>query len=216
MRVCFEYDAFSRRTVKRRVSAEGELLRETRFVWDGDVVVHEEDSRDGLTTWHWIPGSLTPLAKEREGRRWSIATDHLGTPTEMYDEAARLAWKMQLDLFGVPTVEVGSAEDCAWRWAGQREDAETGLYYNRHRYFDPASGRYLSQDPIGLRGGFALYAYVPDPTVFVDPLGLSKDRCGPPAVVIGETQVAVDEATRVLLRRVPRRTDSVDWDAIAQ
>ncbi|MDI3359391.1 RHS repeat-associated core domain-containing protein, partial [Lelliottia sp. V89_13] len=60
------------------------------------------------------------------------------------------------------------------RLPGQQYDAETGLYYNRHRYYDPQLGRYITQDPIGLRGGGNLYAYVSsNPLVFIDPRGLA-------------------------------------------
>ncbi|EGP18698.1 RHS repeat-associated core domain-containing protein, partial [Halomonas sp. TD01] len=58
------------------------------------------------------------------------------------------------------------------RFQGQWHDEESGLYYNRHRYYDPEQGRYISQDPIGLRGGTNLYGYVTNPTGMVDPLGL--------------------------------------------
>ncbi|MGP9631254.1 RHS repeat-associated core domain-containing protein [Halomonas sp. AOP42-C1-46] len=58
------------------------------------------------------------------------------------------------------------------RFQGQWHDDESGLYYNRHRYYDPQQGRYISQDPIGLNGGTNLYGYVTNPTGMVDPLGL--------------------------------------------
>ncbi|MFJ5539862.1 RHS repeat-associated core domain-containing protein [Vreelandella titanicae] len=59
------------------------------------------------------------------------------------------------------------------RFQGQWHDEESGLYYNRHRYYDPQQGRYISQDPIGLQGGTNLYGYVTNPTGAVDPLGLN-------------------------------------------
>ena len=59
------------------------------------------------------------------------------------------------------------------RFQGQYFDIETGLHYNRFRYFDPDIGRFISQDPIGLHGGNNLYQYAPNPSGWVDPLGLS-------------------------------------------
>ena len=67
-----------------------------------------------------------------------------------------------------------------WRqrlFAGQYWDKETGLHYNRMRYYDPQTGRFISKDPIGLAGGFNGYAYAPNPTGWIDPLGLKKKKC---------------------------------------
>jgi RHS repeat-associated protein len=94
------------------------------------------------------------------------------------DEVGELCWKAQLDVYGVARVEVGTTS-CPWRWPGQYEDEETGLYYNRFRYYDPETGRYISQDPIGLKGGLALYQYVGDPLFGLDPLGLSDWKFNP-------------------------------------
>ena len=58
--------------------------------------------------------------------------------------------------------------------AGQYFDKESGLHYNRHRYYDPESSQYLSSDPIGLAGGLTPQSYVHNPNGWVDPLGLAK------------------------------------------
>ena len=58
------------------------------------------------------------------------------------------------------------------RFQGQYYDEEGGLHYNRHRYYNPNTGRYLTPDPIKLAGGLNSYQYVPNPTGWVDPLGL--------------------------------------------
>nr|WP_228200100.1 RHS repeat-associated core domain-containing protein [Acinetobacter baumannii] len=64
---------------------------------------------------------------------------------------------------------------------GQYFDEETGLHYNRYRYYSPYVGRFVSKDPIGLLGGFNVYSYAPNPNNWVDPLGLSpKKYCNVP------------------------------------
>ena len=62
------------------------------------------------------------------------------------------------------------------RFQGQYHDHETGLHYNRYRYYDPRVGRFVSKDPISYAGGLNLYAYAPNPTGWVDPLGLWKGQ----------------------------------------
>jgi RHS repeat-associated protein len=146
--------------------------QEVQFVWDGHNVIHELDSDRGLISWQWEPESFTPIAKEHNGRRWTIASDHLGTPTEMYDDLGQLAWKMQLDVFGVPSFDAGTAEDCPWRWPGQYEDGGTSQRYSWNRYYEPKSGAFVSQDPLRARGGPRLYGYPPDGNVASDPTGL--------------------------------------------
>ncbi len=62
-----------------------------------------------------------------------------------------------------------------YRLPGQQYDEESGLYYNRNRYYDPLQGRYITRDPIGLRGAWNLYQYPLNPTTKIDPLGLSGE-----------------------------------------
>ncbi len=164
-RVSFAYDALGRRV---RKSFAGKA---TRYVWDGDDLVHE--LADGVAAVSWVsePGTLAPLAKVEGERRFGVVTDHLGTPRMMADEAGALAWKAQLDVYGVARSDV-ALTGCPWRWPGQYEDKETGLYYNRFRYYDPEADRYVSQDPIGLLGGLNASAYVVDPLRSADPFGL--------------------------------------------
>jgi RHS repeat-associated protein len=169
--VTYEYDAFSRRTVRRRERAGG-TTEETRFVWDGHTVVHELSSETGLTTWHWSPETFTPLAKERQGRLHSIGTDQNGTPCEIFDETGMIVWKATVDIGGTWTFDIGDPDDCPWRWPGQHADTTTGLAYNRFRWFDASTSTYLTPDPIRLEGGPSLYGYVNDPNWHADPFGL--------------------------------------------
>ena len=172
MRVAFEYDALGRRVTKRA----GATI--TSWLWDGNVPVHET-TREGdgpvaVTTWLFEPGAFSPIGKVApDGKKYSIITDYLGTPTEMYDEAGLLAWRAQLDIYGVPRVDVGKASDCPWRWPGQYADEDTGLYYNRFRYYDTGRGGYLSQDPVRIFGGLSVYGYVQDPLCQTDIWGLT-------------------------------------------
>jgi RHS repeat-associated protein len=176
-KVRFTYDALARRTRKTliRVDPEGRehVEHEIRFVWDGDVLLHEVSSVAGVTTWIFDSEGFAPIAREDGSGCYSIVTDHLGAPTEMYDEAGRQIWQMQLDVFGAPRGET-VGPNCPWRWPGQYADEETGLFYNRYRYYDPVTGSYISRDPLGLIAGSGEYQYVGDPNVEIDPLGLIR------------------------------------------
>ncbi|PQQ23210.1 hypothetical protein C6H64_22950 [Photorhabdus luminescens] len=63
---------------------------------------------------------------------------------------------------------------CNLRFCGQYEDSESGLFYNRHRYYESDTGQYLSPDPLNLSGGINPYGYVHDPVNWIDPFGLSS------------------------------------------
>jgi RHS repeat-associated protein len=171
--VSFGYDALGRRVRKTF------LGHTTIYVWDGNQVVHEVHSNTSVITWEFEPGTFALIAKMEANQRYGVVTDHLGTPFAMFDDAGRLAWKAQLDVYGVAQID-DTRVSCPWRWPGQYDDNETGLYHNRFRYYDPDSGRYISQDPIGILSTIRLYDYTLDPLAWTDPLGL----------------VACDKATR--------------------
>jgi RHS repeat-associated protein len=63
-----------------------------------------------------------------------------------------------------------------FRFPGQYADAESGLFYNRHRYYDPELRMYITPDPLGLAGSLQPYTYVPDPMEWIDPLGLRPGK----------------------------------------
>ncbi|WP_284397977.1 RHS repeat-associated core domain-containing protein, partial [Pseudomonas putida] len=62
------------------------------------------------------------------------------------------------------------------RFQGQYWDVETGLHYNRYRYYDPQIGRFIGKDPIGFIGGFNSYTYASNPIEWTDPYGLAGNR----------------------------------------
>ncbi|MFL1419948.1 RHS repeat-associated core domain-containing protein [Pseudomonas fildesensis] len=72
----------------------------------------------------------------------------------------------------ITRLDIGKVDN-PLRFQGQYFDSESGLHYNRHRYYNPDIGRYLTPDPVKLAGGINAYLYVPNPTGWIDPLGLS-------------------------------------------
>jgi RHS repeat-associated protein len=194
--VRFTYDALG-----RRVSKEGAGRRQ-RWVWDRNCLVHElgghgeswpeEKPRGGsegpeplagsprgppegveIVTWIFEEEGFAPLARLTEREAHSVVCDHRAAPLCVLDEQGEPRWQAHIDAWGVLTAN-GDSELCPWRFAGQYEDEETGLYYNRFRYYDPEQGRYVSHDPIGLAGGKELYSYVATPWVLIDPFGLTE------------------------------------------
>jgi RHS repeat-associated protein len=188
--IFFKYNALGRRIEKQF----GNVF--TRWVWDGNTPLHEQaayytpdwdevnkvvydrETKYPLITWVFEEGTFVPAAKITEKQKLSIATNYLGSPEAMYREDGEAVWTCELNSYGkVRDFKGLSKTECPFRYQGQYEDAETGLYYNRFRYYSPEEGMYLSQDPIGLAGGDKLYAYVPDVNAWLDPFGLSKQSC---------------------------------------
>lgn len=177
------YDALGRRVRKH---FDGTT---THWVWDGDSVVHEwsegteagPDEPESLVTWVFEPGTFAPAAKLAGGVALSVIDDLQGAPAVMLDASGAPVWAIERDVFGntqdLEAADGLDAHSCPFRWPGQYEDPETGLFYNRHRYYDPGLGHYISPDRLGFRAGLRRYSYVPDPLTTVDALGLIT---GPP------------------------------------
>jgi RHS repeat-associated protein len=95
------------------------------------------------------------------------------------------------------------------RFAGQYADEETGLHYNTFRYYDPGTGRFVSQDPIGLAGGLNLYRYAPNPISWIDPWGLCPNQWGkenPARITPGSLPAAEEQALLNTLRHIDNGT----------
>ena len=163
----------------------------TRWIWDGNVPIHEwryktteiqpdekgesfqKEPIENITTWVFEEGTFVPTAKIQEGKQYSIVSDYLGTPIQMYDEQGNKTWDCTLDIYGkVLAIDKGTEFDCPFRYQGQYVDKETKLCYNRFRYYEPEIGNYISQDPIGLSAGERFYSYVKNVNLCIDIFGL--------------------------------------------
>ncbi|MEU8540730.1 putative T7SS-secreted protein [Streptomyces sp. NPDC048717] len=185
----YRYDPLGRRTAKQRLSTNGdEIAEEVRFSWDGTTLCEQTIHTPGLPhvvalTWDHrglIPLSqterlLTPDSRQEEidRRFFAIATDLVGTPTELVDEAGEIAWRARSTLWGTTAWARLNTAYTPLRFPGQYYDPETGLHYNLFRHYDPETGRYTSPDPLGLGPAPNPVAYVHNPFTICDPLGLS-------------------------------------------
>ena len=134
-----------------------------------------------------LTGLREQLEKQEQTQQTPITVrhyhcDHLGTPLALTDQNQQIVWAARLDPWGNIEQEFNPHDiEQSIRLPGQHHDKDTGLYYNRHRYYDPRIGSYVNQDPIGLNGGVNLFAYVGgNPLLFVDPEGLRSARPAAP------------------------------------
>jgi len=170
----YKYDAFSRRIAK--IGPNNVL----RFLWDGDVVIHELRKDAPAVTWVMQRYTFAPVAKIQEKSIFAIINDYFGTPREMFDSSGKLVWAASISAWGQIERKDNSnaVHDCPIRFQGQWFDEESGLHYNRYRYYDSTDARFISSDPTGLEGGKNLYQYAINPIIWLDPLGLAGKGCG--------------------------------------
>jgi RHS repeat-associated protein len=195
--VYYRYDPLGRRIVKE---AEGVI---TRFVWDGNLLIGElrlepeGNGRIGAGTemkclrrrgWVYYPGSFEPLALLQDdlltdaagpngatGRIYYYANDLHGRPNRLISESGQIVWAARYDPWGKITRNPVNEIEQPLRLQGQYFDMETGLHYNRFRYYEPNIGAFVSQDPLGLMAGENVYNYSPNTLEYIDPLGLFGD-----------------------------------------
>lgn len=157
-----------------------------------------EAPREEVQEWHHEPGTFTPLAlvQQRHGQTQMlhVVSDLNGAPRELLAHDGEVVWAAQLGTWGhlsrchvkdrdrayaarfAPGYRAAANDpevDVELRFANQWEDEESGLFYNLNRYYDPAVGQYVSQDPLGPAGGIRTHGYVHNPLTWVDPLGLN-------------------------------------------
>ncbi len=159
----------------------------TDYYWDGARLAAERHHNGALRLYIYpdtaalVPMLIVDLSNESTDATasvYTVYTDHLGAPVLIRDEQGRDQWFARYDAYGQAHIDSSPLFTCNLRRPGSYCDEETGLYYNRYRYYDPTLGRFIQPDPIGLAGGINLYAYSATPLSAVDLLGLNADLCG--------------------------------------
>jgi RHS repeat-associated protein len=173
----FRYDALGRRIAK--IAPDGT----TEFIWDGERLAAEISPLGALRVHIYADGfARTPFAfvdydsvdaDPASGKRRYIYTNQIGCPVLVEDDDGRELWIARIDPYGYASVSPDSTIELNLRWPGHYYDPETGLHYNRHRYYSPELGRYIQVDPRDVDGGINVYAYPARPLDQVDVDGLA-------------------------------------------
>ncbi|EJB1746633.1 PAAR domain-containing protein [Escherichia coli] len=199
LKTTYRYNASGRRTEKR---CDRKKIRFT-YLWDGDSIAEIREYRDDklYSVRHLVFNGFELISQQFSRVRqahpsvapqWVTRTNHAvsdltGRPLMLFNSEGKTVWRPgQTSLWGLalslpadtgypdPRGEWDPEADPGLLYAGQWQDAESGLCYNRFRYYEPETGMYLVSDPLGLQGGEQTYRYVPNPLGYIDPLGLAK------------------------------------------
>ncbi|ENH2903543.1 PAAR/RHS domain-containing protein [Escherichia coli] len=195
----YRHDASGRRTEKR---CDRKKIRFT-YLWDGDSIAEIREYRDDklYSVRHLVFNGFELISQQFSRVRqahpsvapqWVTRTNHAvsdltGCPLMLFNSEGKTVWRPgQTSLWGLalslpadtgypdPRGELDPEAAPGLLYAGQWQDVESGLCYNRFRYYEPETGMYLVSDPLGLQGGEQTYRYVPNPLRWIDPLGLNK------------------------------------------
>jgi RHS repeat-associated protein len=182
------YDANGRR-IRKNVGGT-----DTWFLWDGTSLLAEYNSTGTrIKRYAYLQGDHAPAQLQDANGTYYVHGDNLQTPRLVTNSAAQVVWRSRHEAFGKATVEEDPDGDATAlvlniRFPGQYFDPETGLHYNYFRDYDPAGGRYVQSDPIGLNGGINTFAYVGDnPLSRTDSSGLLFDGLVPAGECYGDS-----------------------------
>jgi RHS repeat-associated protein len=177
------YDAMGRRTRKTCFRGDEELWR-WEYLWDSNTLLAERriEGENVLRRLYLCDGPAVRVRIDEDDRGTRVfvyCNDLIGTPELCTDSSGQIVWQRTTTAFG-GGFDPGSIEQNIG-FPGQYFDAESGLFYNRYRYYDPSVARYIQPDPISVTGGWNPYSYAPDPFTTADPLGLSTRHTPPNA-----------------------------------
>jgi RHS repeat-associated protein len=179
--ITFKYDPFGRRIEKKAEGNDGAKIY--TYVYDNEDIILEyltkPDGNVELTKYVHGPGIDEPLAIEIGKEIYYYHADGLGSVAALTDSKQKIVESYTYSSFGELKKSQGDRVKNTFTFTGREWDEEIGLYYYRARYYDAKVGRFVSEDPIRLRGGdINFYVYVKNnPVIFTDPLGLKG--CGP-------------------------------------
>jgi RHS repeat-associated protein len=169
--VAYGYDAFGRRV--RRTAPDGSVVR---YLYDGDDLLMElGGAGNPIREYTHLPGVDRPhsVRVSATGTTYYYATDHPGNVIGLVDGANQLVNEYRYNPWGEPEL-VTEGVPQPLRFTAREWDATAGLYQVRARWYDPQTGRFVSEDPIGLAGGINPYVYAANnPVIFTDPSGLA-------------------------------------------
>ena len=194
----YTYDVYDRRIAKS-VDSDGDgaaTATEERYVYDGEHIALVFDG-EGNQVSRYLHGPQIDqvLAEETaDGEvRWALS-DHQGSVRDVIDSEGTVLNHITYDSYGQVISETNPEVDFRFGYTGRERDEETGLYYYRARYFDPAVGTFVSADPLGFAAGDAnVYRYVfNSPTNYIDPNGKSAASLGGSLVGGGALAAAID------------------------
>ena len=172
----FKYDPLGRRIQKVfTTGANPPITTTTNYLYDDDNLIEAVDQNGNVVAkYAQDQGIDEPLAESASGATSFYEQDGLGSVTSLTNSSGALALSYTYDSFGKITASSGSVSN-PFRYTGRDFDSETGLYYYRARYYDPSTGRFITEDPWHFDGGIDFYDYASNnPAVFADPFG-NKD-----------------------------------------
>ncbi|NJM99047.1 MAG: hypothetical protein HC800_19580 [Phormidesmis sp. RL_2_1] len=178
----YTYDVYDRRIAKS-VDGDGSgaaAATAEHYVYDGEHIALVFDGAGNQTSRYLHGPQIDQVLAEETAAgevRWALS-DHQGSVRDVISSAGTVLDHLTYDSYGQVKGETQPTVDFRFGYTGRERDEETGLYYYRARYFDPAVGTFVSEDPLGFGAGDAnVYRYVfNSPTNYVDPTGLDDVR----------------------------------------
>lgn len=171
----YGYDAQGRRVFKQTQEYR------TLFYWDRDFLLSDSPNDDS-NEFVYYPETFRPVAVTNNQLQLIFDNDINGQVSDLIDQSGKIHWSRNFSLASTRASFNDHIFDNRIGMQGQYIDTETGLMYNRHRYFDDNAIIYVSQDPLGLLGGINTFAYAPNPLTWADPYGLTKGKHKPDSV----------------------------------